>query len=101
MVITNNGNVTLDLGASIDSLVLGAVTNCGNRHRSLNNNALTFSGQVQVNACGQLFYNGGQLISSGGTLGGNYTWSKWALALWWQCGLRAKRGPAYYGGGRP
>ena len=89
VVITNNGNVTLDLGASIDSLVLGAVTNCGSGTLSLNNNALTFSGQVQVNACGQLFYNGGQLISSGGTLGGNYTWSSGP----WPFGGNAVFGP--------
>jgi hypothetical protein len=76
VVITNNGNVTLDVSASIGTLILGTVTNCGGGTLSLNGQVLTFSGQVQVNPCGALTFSGGQLFATGsGTLSGIYTWS--------------------------
>jgi hypothetical protein len=76
VVITNNGNVTLDVSASIGSLILGTVTNCGGGALSLNGQVLSFSGQVQVNPCGALSFSGGQLFATGGgALSGIYTWS--------------------------
>jgi len=80
-VITNDGTytVTLDVGANVAGLVVGATSGVNTQTFLINGQTLTLNGQVMVNSQGLFNFSNGTLAGNG-ILAGVMTWTGGTLA---------------------